>query len=766
MQTQTTETTRKQDFCWTLSDLQQAFSSVRAKNARGGIDRRSVQHYEEDLASNLAGLLQRLQSRTYVPDPYEQATIRKDNGGVRILSLATVEDKIVQFVVKEHLERRARSIFLDCSYAYRPGKGHGKAIARITHHLREDSIVLVCDIDNFFDSIDHPTLMAQLRNVIADEQIMRLLELWITTGSIRKGRLIKRTRGIPQGNVISPVLSNIYLTPFDRFMVSLGQPYVRYADNFIVCAQDRAPLDDVFLRSKEFLSSQLSLRLNEKAVPVYTHKQGFDFLGIHFCQGHRTMAERKFQKALMEITEMFARRKHETFDKLQEIWEQTLAGWRRYYGPYDVREQFNALQENLSGVLIADLVRRHSNKEFGSFYQLEQHVRALRPLLLDTRGWHDRIIRDVKSRYAAETAEKKSQSERVQRVRSARTRRFIHLYATEQDMVVSSPGSFVGKHQGKLQVKSGGTIVRECPARSLRGIMLGNHGVAISTDAIRLCVEQNVQMSIVDPLGRHVATITGGAWSQFALSAAQAQAASSKLGGTIALVYAAGKVKNQISLLRYYAKYHNQPGTPFGVSLAAELPRLTEVVARMRSLQYTTPEEYRSSLFGLEGQAGAAYWRCVRALIGPEWGFEHREHQGASNIVNKMLNYGYGVLSAKVFESVLRNGFNPTISFLHTPRANLPTLVFDIMEQFRPTFVDRVVITMLLRKEKIETEGELLARPLRDKLAERVLAKLRTEFTYRGKRQTPEEILESQLVNLAMFIQGKSTVFRSFAAKW
>jgi retron-type reverse transcriptase len=155
-----------------------------------------VEQYEKDLATNLSHLLQRLQSRTYVLDPYEQLAIRKEKGDQRILSLATVEDKVVQFVVKEYLERRAQSIFLDCSYAYRPGKGHGKAIARVTHCLREDSCVLVCDIYNFFDSISHLILLRQLGDIVSSEQIMHLLELWIITGSIRKGGLVKRTCGI------------------------------------------------------------------------------------------------------------------------------------------------------------------------------------------------------------------------------------------------------------------------------------------------------------------------------------------------------------------------------------------------------------------------------------------------------------------------------------------------------------------------------------------------------------------------------------------
>lgn len=753
-------------FPWTIASLRRAFKAVQAKNARGGIDRRSVEHYAEHLDERLAALLTRLQAGTYVPDPYEQIAIQKDDGGERVLSLATVEDKIVQVVVKEYLEQRAKPLFLDCSYAYRPGKGHGKAIGRVSHYLRKDSVVMPCDIDNYFDSINHATLFAQLETLITANQLMNLLRLWITTAAIHKGRLMKRTRGIAQGGIISPVLSNIYLATFDRFMVSLGLPYVRYADNFILIAQDRKPLDELFTQSKDFLASQLSLQLNEKIPPVYTHAQGFDFLGIHFQSGRRTIAPRKFEKARREIVEIFNRKKEQPFDTVIELWERTLAGWRRYYGTYDVKEQFTILQENLTNALVSDLVRRHCRQEFDSVFQMEQRVRSLRPLLEDARGWHERVIAEVKERYTREAQETRAEKARVQKVCAARSRKFIHLHVTERDLVVSSPGSFVGKQQGKLQVKSSGTVVREVPARSLQGVLLGARGVALSTDAIKLCVEKNIGLSIVDGLGRPVATIAGITSPHFAISAAQVDASACERGGVLAFNFAAAKVKNQASLLRYYAKYHSEANATFQAALKEELPRLDTAVKEMKALRFSTADEYRASLLGFEGAAGAAYWRCVRALIGTDWGFEQREHQGASNIVNKMLNYGYGVLTIKVFENIVRRGLNPLVSFLHTPRPDAPTLVFDVMEQFRPTMVDGVIITMLLRKEKLHAEGELLGRPLREKIAQRVLAKWRTEFTYRRKRQTPEEILDNQLRNIIEYVQRKTERFRPYSAKW
>lgn len=746
---------------WTYSVLKESFTKVSAKRAAGGIDNRTVREYAAHSERNITLLLGKLVDGTYTPDPYKSVAIKKDDGSPRSLSLATVEDKIVQGVVQEYLEKITRRMFLDCSYAYRKGKGHRKAIGRVSHTLRKYGTVIVCDIENFFDTIDHAILSRQLDSIVKDQYARRLITLWVTTGSMKHGRYYERSRGIAQGNLISPVLSNIYLSPFDEFMTGLGYPYIRYSDNWIVFAKEGEHLTDVFNRAGDFLFRQLGLKLHDKSPDILNHQNGFDFLGIHFKNDKRTIAPQKHSKAIKEITSIFRQHKNDSLHNLRDRWNYKANGWMYYYGPYDVAEQFAEMQKHFNKHLESDITRRLKEKKLPEKKIVRDILSSM--LLLNK---DDGLIRDemLKKIYSVQDVNEPG----VNRSRQGKVRKYVRFYASDRDLVISTPGSFVGKTAGKIQIKKGGTVILEYPAATIRGLLLSQRGISVSTDVIAMCVQRGIDISVLDGIGRHIASITGSAWPQFTVSASQVDASNTSTGSFLARSFARAKVRNQLSLLKYYSKYHGVLKEEFKKTLETESDQFHNVLDKLgkNSVAVKNPIEYRSFLFGLEGQAGAAYWRCIRSLIGPEWNFERREHQNAKNTVNKLLNYGYGILSIRVFDIIVRNGLNPMISFLHTAQANVPTLVFDVMEQFRPTFVDRAIVTMLLRNEKISLDGDFLSRSLRDTIAHRILTKLRSEFYFRGKRQTAEEILDRQMYQLKMFIQGKTTKFNPYYAKW
>jgi group II intron reverse transcriptase/maturase len=231
---------------------------VRWKNARGGIDGVEPGDLDHRIATVLEKLSRQLEEGTYAPAPLERINVPKFNaaGEWRRLSMPVVIDKIVQQAWVNLVAPVWEKEFLDVSYAYRPGKGGVKAIRRLEHCIGSLKLrwAAVADIDNFFDTLDRRILLAGVEQKISDRRMIDLVDLWLRAGFITgKGDFLDPDEGVAQGAVISPLLSNIYLHPMDRFAVDADMAYVRYSDNFIVMAADR----QAAARSRERLQTFL-----------------------------------------------------------------------------------------------------------------------------------------------------------------------------------------------------------------------------------------------------------------------------------------------------------------------------------------------------------------------------------------------------------------------------------------------------------------------------------------------------------------------------
>lgn len=223
--------------------LLSAWRKVAAKGAAGGIDGRSVEDFAAAAERHLARLRSDLLERRYSPDPTRTLYVPKNPGKpeCRELSLSTVRDKIVQETMHAALEPLMERLFVNCSYGYRPGKGPRKAINRANHMMTSLKLrwVASADIDDFFGSIDHDRLVDRLRPVIQDEEALRIIVLWLKMGAVDgAGRWRDVYSGVRQGNIISPLLANFYLTPFDRHMSDKGLSLVRYADDLRIFTAD------------------------------------------------------------------------------------------------------------------------------------------------------------------------------------------------------------------------------------------------------------------------------------------------------------------------------------------------------------------------------------------------------------------------------------------------------------------------------------------------------------------------------------------------
>ncbi|RKY04683.1 hypothetical protein DRP77_03200 [Candidatus Poribacteria bacterium] len=748
-----------------MKTLWQAWQRVKRKGAAGGIDEVTVEQFERNLDKNLSDISRSLREGTYIPEPAKRIYIPKSNPGERrALSLPTVRDKIVQEAVRSVIEPLFNREFLDVSYAYRPGKGPRRAIGRVEYHLRHGRRwAATADIDDFFDSINHSLLIELVSRKIWEEEILRLIGMWLRMGVVYKGRWIDVEQGISQGGVISPLLSNIYLHPFDVEMTERGFNLIRYADDFIFLEETKEKASQALREAGRFLKDHLMLRLEPNSLSVRNVNEGFIFLGFLFKGNRKTISPEKIEKIKGKIREMLKGESSlgDVVGKLNE----SIVGWRNYYSIGDVEDQFEFLDNFLIQELRLFLRRREDLKE----REVRDELRRLEFFSLRTPRERDNLI----SLIMAALRQPKLKPSRARKPVSSveegvaiQRRRYEKKLSGERDLIVSRPGSFIGKTSRRVVVREGRRKVKEIPLFRLRNIIITSNGVSISSDLIRHCSAEGISISFLDRYGRPYAQILPPKAPLYRLTSAQAAAFTNGKGVHLARCFAEGKIRNQINLIKYYRKYKRRKEFAFYDRCEECVERMRGLLKKLREIaQGNDLDSVRSQLFAIEGEAASLYWGLIKLLLINDVYFEGRERRGATDLVNSLLNYGYGILYSQVYQAIILAGLNPNISFLHKERIGKPTLVFDLVEEFRQPVVDRVVIGMIRKRRKLEMKGAVLSEETKQMLVEGVMARLSSRVSFRGRKMVLGDIIRHQANSIAGFLEDK-TKYRPFVDKW
>jgi CRISP-associated protein Cas1 len=306
----------------------------------------------------------------------------------------------------------------------------------------------------------------------------------------------------------------------------------------------------------------------------------------------------------------------------------------------------------------------------------------------------------------------------------------------------------------------------EMPFFRVGEIVISSPAVSLSADLIEACCERGIRLSFLTRSGKPYAMLSSPMLTATVLTRREQIAAyNDERGVELAKAIVRGKLGNQGALLKYFGKYLKESNPP----AFDELNALTKSLEKGRrdAAQVDEPniDAARESLLSIEGLAGRTYWKGVRLLIPESLGFDAREHRGAPDPVNSALNYGYGILYTQVWGAIMNAGLEPFAGFLHVDRPGKPSLVLDVVEEFRQPVVDRAVLAAVGRGTTIETRESLLTDDSRRTIAAAVLERLESEVTFRGRRYKLKSVIQIQARNVASFLRGGDK-FRTFSFKW
>ena len=314
-----------------LKLMNEAFRAVKRNKGKAGVDKVSIELYSCQLEQNLESLMRDLKQGTFQPRPGRRAYIKKGGGKRRPLGIPTVRDRVAQEVLRRLLSPLFEPLFHDDSHGFRPGRSCHSAMERLLETWRSGHRHVVdADISGFFDCIPHEVIMRGLTNVVADGNILRLVQKFLTAGILEDGVVQSATLGTPQGGVLSPLLANIALNFLDWHLDEMGYRFVRYADDFVVLCRTEHQAKEAHQAVQLFVE-QLGLTLSPEKTHVTTFRKGFSFVGFDVTSNSVKMRAKSVEKYKNRIRELTIRN-HNLDSKQVEKINSVVRGVARFFG--------------------------------------------------------------------------------------------------------------------------------------------------------------------------------------------------------------------------------------------------------------------------------------------------------------------------------------------------------------------------------------------------------------------------------------------------
>ena len=314
-------------------NLVRAWKRVKANKGAAGVDQRSIAATWQWLcADGWAITGEQLRKGTYRPQPVRPVQIPKPDGGERELGIPTVLDRLIQQALLQVLTPLFDPRFSDSSYGFRPKRGAHDAVRQAKTYVGEGrNWVVDIDLEKFFDRVNHDKLMTRVGKRVQDSRVLRLIRSFLEAGVMKDGVCVRRDDGTPQGGPLSPLLANIMLDDLDRFLEKRGHRFCRYADDCNVYVRSRRAGERVKEAMTRFLTSELSLQVNE-AKSAVDRASRRKFLGYSF-HGHSKLriASKSIERFKAKVRELTRRSRSANLEKRLAVLSRYLRGWMSYF---------------------------------------------------------------------------------------------------------------------------------------------------------------------------------------------------------------------------------------------------------------------------------------------------------------------------------------------------------------------------------------------------------------------------------------------------
>ncbi len=330
-------------------NLNAAFKRVKRNGGAAGVDVMSVEEMLPYLREHREELIASIRGGWYKPKPVRRVEIPKPDGGVRLLGVPTVIDRMIQQAVVQVLQPVYEPTFSQSSYGFRPKRSAQQAIKKARDYYDEGyTHVVDIDLAKYFDTVNHDILLELVGREVKDKAVLNLIRRFLKSGVMANGLISPTSEGTPQGGNLSPLLSNIYLTEFDRMLESRGHKFVRYADDCNIYVKSRRAAERVMESCTKFLEGKLKLKVNRQKSSVGSPMK-LKFLGFSLCKiGKRTGIrphEKSFRRFKETVRKLTSRKQGRAIAIILANLKRYTTGWLGYYSISDMKTRIQKLNE-------------------------------------------------------------------------------------------------------------------------------------------------------------------------------------------------------------------------------------------------------------------------------------------------------------------------------------------------------------------------------------------------------------------------------------
>lgn len=770
------------------------FKIQNTRKTSHGVDKVTVAKFKEHVDDELSKLAHELKSGEYRARPLFRVQIPKVGGGTRALGIPCVRDRVVQSACLMLMEPLFETVFSRYSFAFRPHRRAYQALAMARSMIKTGhGWAVIADIKKCFDNIDHEVLLRLLSQRVGDKDILSLIQHWLTVDILDFGEIVPVEVGVPQGASISPLLANVYLDPLDKHFEKLGLSFVRYADDIIILSQSENDAQKALHLMQNFLMEPLHLELKPAKTNITAVTAGFDYLGFRLDEARITIRQSKIdevQGALLDFIKTLgepAATLGQRLDSLVRI-NEIVRGWRNYFALPDevaIAEQLHLLDGRIEQIASyylpvsvkddpAWLTRERFCMPGTECLQENEHDAARReaqpgngyPEHSTTDGNVRSLIKDdtseheETSHYPTMVIEDAGDTEESEEDNSKDS-----LVEDGDRLYVLTHGSYLTVDGDDLLIKKRKLEFHRRPLDQLGLVYLQGFGMNISVSLQLRLAELDIPVVFAPPVGEPMAVLNPISSTRSFLRGLQVIRRDDPDVVTAGLKMLASKIMNQAAVLRYFTKYRKKTNPDLG-------RQLTEAADSIRGLADTVltldpaAASVRTEAMGYEGHAASLYWQHIIKMLPQDLGFMGRTTRAAKDLVNQCLNYTYGILYGEVWRAIVKVGLDPYFGLMHGSRRDQGSLVFDLIEEFRAPFADRLVIGMLGRGFLPEIGGHgFLKTRTRRQLALSFSKRWMKKIEWRSHSIEPGAILTKQAGSIVKLINREGEYY-PYRMRW